>query len=125
MRFCNYCNQFADEGIHECEYRKVPMEKEHTMDGKTYIETQMRVIEMGKIADSLDLEAFLKCISNAEAMAPVIDPTMYRKAIANLTAIRDLARIALKMKIAYGEVFKAVLETAVAGYMENKQREEK
>lgn len=93
-------------------------EPTHVMDGKTYIETQMRIIEMGKLADSLDLEAFLKCISNAEAMGPVMDPTMYLKAMDNLRAIKKLAEVAVKMKAAYGEVYKAVLETSFAGYMQ-------
>ena len=90
---------------------------EHKMDGKTYITTQMRIIEAGKIVNSLDLEAFLKCISNAEAVGPMIDPTMYMKAMDNLRAIRKLAEAALKMRTAYEETFAAVLETAVRGHM--------
>jgi hypothetical protein len=86
--------------------------KEHVMDGKTYITTQMRIIEMGKIANSLDLEAFLKCISNAETVAPIVDPTLYIKASANLAAIKKLAQVALEMRKAYEETFAAVLETA-------------
>jgi hypothetical protein len=82
-----------------------------------YIETQMRLLEMAKIADSLDLDAFLQCISNAEAVGPMIDPTMYMKAMDNLSAIKKLAKVAVQVKATYGEVFKAVLETSLKGFM--------
>lgn len=93
------------------------MSNEQKMDGKTYVETQMRLIEMGKIADSLDLNAFLKCISNAETVAPMIDPTLYMKAQANMTAIKKLAHAAVQVQAAYVETYKAVMETLVKGDM--------
>lgn len=88
------------------------------MNGKEYIQTQMRIIEMGKIADSLDLDGFLKCISNAETVAPIIDPTMYLKAQKNLSAIKNMTQAAKTVKAAYVETYKAVIETAVAGFVE-------
>lgn len=87
------------------------------MDGKTYINTQMRLIEIGKIADTLDLESFLRCISNAEAVGPIMDPTMYMKAAENLAAIRKLAESVVQVKVAYEQTFKAVLNTAVHGFV--------
>lgn len=88
------------------------------MQPKQYIETQMRILEMAKIANSLDIETFLLCIRNAETMAPMIDPTMYMKAQKNLSAIKKLAEIALTMQGAFNETFQAVLETAASGYMQ-------
>jgi hypothetical protein len=87
------------------------------MDGKKYIETQMRLIEMAKIANSLDLEAFLKCISNAEAVAPMVDPTLYLKAMDNLKAIKNLAEVGLKVQEAYDKTYKAVLNTSFSAHM--------
>lgn len=98
------------------------------MNGRQYLETQMRLIEIGKIADTLDLKAFLQCIKNAEALGPVLDPTQYRKAIDNLEAIKKLAESVLPVKTAFEETFKVILNTAiresgmvtkVAGYMGN------
>ncbi len=93
------------------------MSTEHKMEGKDYITTQMRLIEIGKIADSLDLDAFLKCISNAETVAPLVDPTLYRKAADNMNAIKQLAEAAKKLKHAYGVTYKAVMETMLRGDM--------
>lgn len=87
------------------------------MNGQQYITTQMRLIEIGKLADSLDLDEFLKCISNAESVGPVIDPTTYIKAMDNLRAIRRLAEAVVPVKAAFEETFKAVMKTQVAGFM--------
>lgn len=84
-----------------------------TMDPKTYIMTQMRIIEMGKIADSLDLDTFLKCIENAQAIAPMAEPELAMKAAAKMEMIKRLARVARNMKIAYGETYKSAMGEAV------------
>jgi hypothetical protein len=47
----------------------------------------------------------------------MIDPTMYMKAMDNLNAIKRLAHVAVKLKAAYRETYKAVLETALKGFM--------
>lgn len=90
---------------------------EEKMNGQEYVKTQMLLLEMGKIADSLNLKAFLKCISNAEAVAPMLDPTMYMKAHANLQAVKKLAEVAKLVQKAYGETYKAVMDTMVKGGM--------
>lgn len=90
---------------------------ESKMLPKEYIETQMRILEMAKIAGSLDIDTFLLCISNAETVAPMIDPTLFMKAQKNLTAIKKLALIAKDMKAQYAETFQVILETALAGHM--------
>jgi hypothetical protein len=91
------------------------------MNGKEYMTTQMRLIEIGKIADTLDFDGFLKAISNAETVGPIVDPTIYRKAMENLHAIKKLAEAGRPVKTAYGETFKAVMNTAVAGFMEKEK----
>lgn len=90
---------------------------EPRMDPKTYIMTQMRILEMAKIADSLDIDTFLLCIKNAETVAPMIDPTLFMKAQANMQAVKKLALIAKEMKVAFGEAYKAVFDTMLKGHM--------
>ena len=85
------------------------------MDGKEYITTQMRIIELGKIADSLDLDAFLKCIANAETIAPMVDPTLFMKAQENMRAIKRLAQACVVVKETYWETFRAIMETQMRG----------
>ena len=87
-----------------------------SMTGQKYIETQMRLIEIGKIADSLDLAEFLKCIQNAETVGPILDPIQYQKAMDNLSAIKKLAESVIPVKTAFEATFKAVMKTQVAGF---------
>ena len=95
------------------------MSDEFIMDAKTYIETQLKIIELGKLAGTLDLDAFLKCIQNAETMAPLIDPTLFMKAQANMTAIKKLALAVRDVKSAYSEVYQVIVSSTVAGFMKN------
>ena len=93
------------------------MTEKPKMTPPQYIETQMRIIEMGRIADSLDLETFLICIANARTVAPLTDPRLYIRAAANIDAIEKLAILALKLKYEYANVYKAVMETAAKEFM--------
>jgi hypothetical protein len=84
------------------------------MNGKEYMETQIALIELGKRVQKLDLDAFLKCIANAEAAAPTLDPTLYRRAMDNLAAIKKLAVAYQGVKTAMQETQEAVLRTTLA-----------
>jgi hypothetical protein len=88
------------------------------MNAKQYMQTQVEVIELGRRARSLDLDSFLRAINNAENVMPVLDPTLYRKAALNLSSIKRLAESLLNVKKAYDEVWEAVLNTSMSGYME-------
>lgn len=90
------------------------------MKGSEYITTQMRLIEIGKIADTLDLDGFLEWINRAETMGPIVDPTRFMMAADNLRAIKKLAESVLPVKGAYQATFKAVMNTAAVGYMKEK-----
>lgn len=90
-------------------------QKELFMDGKTYVATQMRIIEMGKIADSLDLDAFLKCVDNADKAIPLVEHEMGRRAAENLRAVRTLAEAAKVMKQAFIETYQSALVGTVVG----------
>lgn len=84
-----------------------------------YMRTQMQIISIGRAASNLDIEAFINQMSEAEAVAPMIDPTLYRKAIENMRAIKDLARAILPVKDAFEKTFHAVVKTAMAAQTEN------
>ncbi len=80
------------------------------MTGQEYVTVQMRIIEIGKIADSLDLVAFLKCLSNAEAALPAADPATAAKALVNIKAVRLLAEKCVEIKAAYGETYRLAMQ---------------
>lgn len=93
------------------------------MKPQEYMNTQTDLIAIGRTVDKLDLNAFLKSIGNAETLAPIMDPTMYRKAQANLHSIKKLAESLLPVQVAFRELRGTVLETAAIGYMEKKAPE--
>lgn len=83
-----------------------------------YIKTQLAILNTAKTIAGLDLPGFLAQINRAEAVSPMIDPTMYRKAQDNLQAIKKLAQALLPVKKAYQELFDAVIKTAARGDMQ-------
>jgi hypothetical protein len=87
------------------------------MERDVYMKTQLEVIKIAKQINELPLERFLSAIQHAETVAPLIDPTMYRKAQDNLRAIKDLAKEMLPIKEKFGKLFQAVVETAMRGDM--------
>lgn len=82
------------------------------MNGKQYIQIQMTLIQVGQTIAKLDLDGFMKAISNAETCAPVIDPTLYRRAADNLQAIKNLGKAAQQVKMAFEEMQQAIAKTA-------------
>lgn len=98
--------------------------KEFVMDGKTFIETQMRIIEMGKIADSLDFGAFLKCIENAEKTLPMVEPEMAARAIGNLQTVKTMAQAAERVQDAYRETYQMAFAGSVVGFVQNAEKKQ-
>lgn len=82
------------------------------MTGKQYIEIQMTMIRMGQQATKLDIDSFLKSLATAEAAGPVVDPTLYRRAIDNMLAIKKLALAVQEVKIAFDAIQVSVAKTA-------------
>lgn len=93
------------------------------MKASTYMQTQTDLIAVGRTIDRLDLDGFLASISKAEALAPVLDPTMYRKAQANLQGLKKLAESLRPAQAAFAELRGSVLETAALGFMEKQPKE--
>ena len=50
------------------------------------------------ITGDLDLEGFMERIEQSEALAPIIDPTLYLQGAERLTMIKDIARAGLEFK---------------------------
>lgn len=95
------------------------------MKAAEYMSTQQDLVAVGRTVERLDLNEFLRAIAKAEALTPVLDPTMYRKAQANLHGIKRLAESLLPVQAAFRELRGAVLETAAAGFMEKQATENK
>lgn len=89
------------------------------MNGKEYIQTQITMIETAKKIRALDLPSFLKCISNAETMAPILDPTLFQRASENLQAIKKLAKSFQEVQLAFDEVQDVITKSTVA-FMQKK-----
>lgn len=89
------------------------------MEKDKYVQTQLSILNIAKIASQLDLDGFLKQISSTETLAPMIDPTLYMKAHDNLQAVKKLAESLLPVKKAYQNTFDAVMRTAARGHMMN------
>lgn len=64
------------------------------MNDADYTSTQYQLMVLATIVSSLDLDGFLKRIDMAEAAGPMLDPTVYRAAMTNLTSVKRLASAA-------------------------------
>jgi len=61
------------------------------MTNEDYKLTQEQIMMLGKLVQSLKLKEFIETINVAEAVAPIMDPTMYREAGNNLGSIKNMA----------------------------------
>lgn len=80
-----------------------------------YLRIQTEIIKIGRMANALDLDWFLTQISSAEAVAPMVDPTLYMKAVDNLRAVKELAKSLKPVQLAFDTTFAAVIKTAARG----------
>ena len=62
------------------------------MDDEQYAQTQGQIMLLASALLALDLDGFLARIGRAHALAPILDPTLYRDGVGNLTKIEDVAR---------------------------------
>lgn len=76
------------------------------------------MIHIGKTVERVDLDEFLKAINQAQAAAPMLDPTLYRKASRNLDAIKKLATIMKTYQVAFRETFDAMVKTAIENHQD-------
>jgi len=88
------------------------------MKPQDYMKAQLDIIAVGRTVERIDLQALLRSVANAETLAPIMDPTLYRKAQANLHGVKRLAESLLPVQVAFRELRDVVIETAALGYME-------
>lgn len=68
------------------------------MTDAEYLTTQQALVEIGARLIALDLDAFIARADHALALAPIADPTLFRRGAGTLGAIRRLAVDARKMR---------------------------
>lgn len=88
------------------------------MTAQQYEHTQRTLTECAGKISLLNIEGFLMEIHKAETLCPMIDPTMYEKAEANLAALRKLAQAAVPMQRAHEGLVQAIVDTHVKGHYE-------
>jgi hypothetical protein len=84
------------------------------MNASDYMKIQTTLMQVGRMLAPLDLDGFIAQIKRTHGLAPVIDPTLYRKAQNNLSALEDVAIVAATYQDVMNELSKVVLQTAVS-----------
>jgi hypothetical protein len=74
------------------------------MTEEEYTRTQETLVLIARLADGLDLEGFARRIGIAHAVAPVMDPTLYRRGLRRLQGIGELARSTKNIQEAWAEL---------------------
>ena len=62
------------------------------MDNAEYEQTQAQLINLTHTLLKLDLDTFIRMIELAHAAGPVLDPSLYLRAEANMTTLEQIAR---------------------------------
>lgn len=68
------------------------------MTDAEYMLTQERLFLVAKMVSNMDLDGFLQRINHAEALGPVLDPTLFMRGATRLDAIKRLARAAKELQ---------------------------
>ena len=61
------------------------------MSDEQYLETQQQLVMLWSVVKDLDLGEFLSRISLAEAVGPIVDPTLYKRGMYKMEVIKGLA----------------------------------
>lgn len=77
----------------------LPITRRKPMTDGEYRICQDLLLNLARIALLMpDLELFLQRIGTAQAVGPIVDPTLYRQASGNLEGIQELATRALPLQ---------------------------
>jgi hypothetical protein len=98
------------------------------MTGKEYVTTQISLIQMGKKVQTLDIDAFLKCLANAEnagnaERAKALAPEVREKLAAHIGLIRRLALTFREVKDVMNTVQENILTGTDASYMVGEKKD--
>ena len=83
-----------------------------------YLQMQQDLLMIGSAVDRLNLHGFIGNIERAESFGAILDPTLFRKAQANLRGLKKLAESLLPVQEAFTEFRGAVIETSIHGFMQ-------
>ncbi len=61
------------------------------MDNDQYLEVQQQLVSLARIVREMPLGAFVNKIARAEALGPIVDPTLYRQ---TMDTVQILGRLA-------------------------------
>jgi hypothetical protein len=78
------------------------------IDDERYAMTQQQLTLLGGLVGSLPLRAFVRAIQRTDAVAPMLDPTLYMRGADRMNKVGALASALLKFQ---EEVLKQVRET--------------
>lgn len=88
------------------------------MTDQEYEVTQHMLIVAGHTVKTLDLNAFRDRIAKAQAVGPVLDPTLWIKANQRLDLINELAGAAIRMKTAMHNLDNHLIQLATQATQE-------
>jgi len=83
------------------------------MTDEEYQKTQDEIITIATKIEKLDLTSFLGCISKADTLGPILDPTTYRDAYENLRGIEKMAQLLVSIKEYVPEFRQTVFGTLI------------
>ncbi|MHB8928921.1 MAG: hypothetical protein ACYC9Q_14985 [Bacillota bacterium] len=66
-------------------------EKHEAMTDEEYLQTQQQIELLAILTLQLDLDGFLERIRHAEAVVPIVDPSIWMKGGSALQKVKDLA----------------------------------
>jgi len=76
----------------------------YTMNKGEYLMVQGQLLAMAQVARDMPLGEFVRAIERAEALGPLLDPTLYRQASFNMGQVKRLALGLLAFQESVGEV---------------------
>ncbi len=77
------------------------------MKQEDYLATQTQLLALASVVSSMDLDRFIMAADMAEALGPMLDPTLYRQGAPRLGQIRRLAEAAREFQKLAREVVRA------------------
>lgn len=82
------------------------------MSEEEYISIQNQLVILAQLIAPLDLKGFLSQLAHAEAMCPILDPTLFMRGAGKLAQVRRLAEAAQEFQ---AEVLRQIAEEATKG----------
>lgn len=82
------------------------------MKKEEYIQTQISIIEAGKLIATLRLDEFLLKTTQAENAGPTLDPVLFEKAQSSINALKELTASMIPVQGAFKNFFEKVFITA-------------